>query len=57
MTASRRWLGCRPDRSGAENLEKDLTPPSTADSLRTNGVEAVPEGSSWGLSYDLGGID
>ena len=53
-TASRRWLGRRPDGPGAEPFGKDLTPLLTTDSLRMSGGGAGPEGrvggGTWGAS-------
>ena len=51
-TASRRWLGRRPDGPGAEPSGKDLTPLLTTDSLRMSRSGAGPEGrvggGTWG---------
>ena len=47
-TASRRWLGRRPEGPGAEPLGKDPTPPLTAVSLRLSGGGTGPGGRGEG---------
>ena len=43
-TASRRWLGCRPDGPGAEPLGNDFTPCRMTDSVRVGDEGTGPGG-------------
>ena len=50
-TASRRWLGSRPDGPGAEPLGKDLTPFRTANSATVTGGGTEPGGRVGGAVW------